>query len=100
MDELNIISAATVIFTEPFTDKGTEIDDKGGFARISQKHGLTELKVVFGNKNYLPGTFVYVRSDAFKQMWAQEKYKLMNKTKEVIVVPVDQILLSSTESIK
>ena len=90
MDDLDlnkVISSASVVVTEPFLDKGTEISTQGGFAKITQKHGLTELRVVFGNNLYC-------------QNWANEKFKLMDGTQEVIAVPVDQILLSSPFSIK
>ena len=103
MDDLDlnkVISSASVVVTEPFLDKGTEISTQGGFAKITQKHGLTELRVVFGNNLYCRETFVYVRSEAFRQNWANEKFKLMDGTQEVIAVPVDQILLSSPFSIK
>jgi hypothetical protein len=95
--ELKIRSKGSVIFTEPFVDKGTETVIAGGFVKIAQKHGLSQLKVVFGNSEFTEDSYVYVRSETFKQKWASEKFTLFDK--EVIAVPIDQILLHSNKPI-
>lgn len=79
------------VATKPFEKKEIESTVKSGFAKITQKHSLTELDVIFGTNNIFHGCKVYVNSENFKMPWATRVYSLDGQ--DFILVPEDFILL-------
>lgn len=66
------------LFVEPFKDTEIKTVTKSGFATVKQKHELTKLKVLVGNKDgsIKEGDFVYVKGDICKAHFATEKFVL------------------------
>jgi len=89
------------IFTEPFKDLDIKVKINSGFATIAQKHTLTPLKVVVGNKDktVLKGDIVYVDSSSCKQRWATQIFEIPN-TGNCIVVPEAFIIMVEGSRIK
>jgi hypothetical protein len=64
------------IFVEPFVTNDVKVNISNGFAKIDQRHSLTELKVLVGNATIPAGSVVTVLSELCKAHWAMKKYTL------------------------
>jgi hypothetical protein len=80
------------IITKPFQSSSIKVEDKGGFAVLSQKYKFEKLEVVIGNiQNTIhAGDYVYVPAELMKQHWAIRKFTLEDG-QEVILVPEAEI---------